>query len=89
MSSDAEEKNLRLATDQAALELLVVEKEQARQVVSAQLAATESSLASITSSLAWRLASRYGKIKYKYLLPVYRILGLPNRKSAETNGESD
>ena len=86
---DSEVRRLEMATNQASLELLIKEKEQARQAVSAQLAATESSLASMTSSLAWRLLSRYGKIKYRYLLPVYRILGLPYRESAETNGKSD
>ena len=87
--ADSEAKKLEISTNQASLELLIVEKEQARQAVSAQLGATESSLASMRSSFAWRLASRYGKIKYKYLLPVYRILGLPYRESGETNGISN
>jgi hypothetical protein len=36
-------------------------------------------------SLIWRLLSRYGQIKYRYLLPVYRVFGLvPNRKRTST-----
>ncbi|MDQ2920664.1 MAG: hypothetical protein M3R52_03465 [Acidobacteriota bacterium] len=84
---DSEAKRLELATHRASLESIIMEKEQARQAVSAQLAATESSLASMTSSPAWRLASRYGKIKRAFLLPVYRILGLPYRESADLKRE--
>jgi hypothetical protein len=86
---DSELGRLEIANNQASLELLIEEKEQARQAVSARLAATESSLASMTNSLAWRLVSRYGKIKYRYLLPVYRILGLPYREHAETDRKVD
>ena len=46
----------------------------------AQLVAAETELKKISNSLGWRLLSRYGPIKYKYLLPVYRILGLSTRK---------
>ena len=34
------------------------------------------SLGSRLASLMWRALSRYGKIKYRYLLPVYRAFGL-------------
>lgn len=44
------------------------------------------SLRSKLASLMWRLLSRYGELKYHYLLPVYRALGLlnPNRKPSGT-----
>lgn len=47
-------------------------KEQETQSLIAQLSDKEMQLASITSSLGWRILSRYGRVKYKYLLPVYR-----------------
>src|SRR6185503_3418435 len=34
-------------------------------------------------SLLWRALTRYGRIKYRYLLPVYRLFGLgPREKTA-------
>jgi hypothetical protein len=50
-----------------------------------QLSAKEAQLMRITNSLGWRLLSRYGRIKYRYLLPVYRTLGLSRYI---TNGHS-
>jgi glycosyltransferase involved in cell wall biosynthesis len=43
-------------------------------------------LGSKLASLMWRLLSRYGELKYHYLLPFYRALGLlsPNRKPSGT-----
>ncbi|MFI5175469.1 MAG: methyltransferase domain-containing protein [Terriglobia bacterium] len=67
-----------------ALTLQLTQKEQAVEVLSAQLAAKESELSRITNSLGWRLLSRYGKIKYRYLLPMYRRLGF---KPAEPRTE--
>ena len=46
----------------------------------AQLSAAQTELKSISTSLGWRLLSRYGPIKYKYLLPLYRMLGLSRQK---------
>jgi hypothetical protein len=46
----------------------------------AQLVAAEAELKRISNTLGWRLLSRYGQIKYKYLLPLYRILGLSHQK---------
>lgn len=45
------------------------EAEQARQRLAAQLER-------MTRTLGWRLLSLYGPIKYRYLLPIYRRLGL-------------
>lgn len=52
-------------------------KEQAVQMSFEALAAKEAELAKITNTLGWRWLTRYGRIKYRYLLPVYRALGLP------------
>ncbi|MFY9569901.1 MAG: glycosyltransferase, partial [Blastocatellia bacterium] len=36
------------------------------------------------TSLIWRLLTRYGRIKYRYLLPVYRALGLlPSQRKSD------
>ena len=41
-----------------------------------QVTAAEDQLLRITGSIGWRLLQRYGRFKYRYLLPVYRLLGL-------------
>lgn len=39
-------------------------------------------------SLIWRLLTRYGRIKYRYLLPLYRLFGLlPNQRKARGTSE--
>jgi len=61
------------------------EKELLAQSLAAQLADREMELARITSSLGWRILSRYGRIKYKYLMPVYRLVEKV-RPAAEIKG---
>ena len=41
-----------------------------------ELAAKARELDQITHSLGWRVLRRYGSLKHRYLLPVYRVLGL-------------
>ncbi|HKQ04907.1 MAG TPA: glycosyltransferase [Blastocatellia bacterium] len=56
--------------------------EQARRYAT-QLRDTSAELQRIKSTLGWRLLSLYGPIKYRYLLPIYRRLGLaPARGTA-------
>ncbi|HST23373.1 MAG TPA: glycosyltransferase, partial [Blastocatellia bacterium] len=57
----------------------IKEKEQSIESLSAELEKKENALHEkdhqlqrITHSFGWRLLSRYGRIKYKFLLPVYR-----------------
>jgi GT2 family glycosyltransferase/glycosyltransferase involved in cell wall biosynthesis/RES domain-containing protein len=67
----------------------VANQQQALRTLSAQVAAKEAELKSVTGTLAWRLLRLYGKIKYRYLLPVYRLLDLMPREptvSEEQNG---
>jgi len=45
------------------------------QALSARLAEREAELSRISSSFSWRLLGRYGQIKYRYLLPIYRLFG--------------
>jgi hypothetical protein len=51
-----------------------------------KLAEREAELKRITDSLGWRLLSRYGKVKYRFLLPAYkgisRIFGSARRERA-------
>jgi 2-polyprenyl-3-methyl-5-hydroxy-6-metoxy-1,4-benzoquinol methylase/GT2 family glycosyltransferase len=64
--------------DQTVRSLIVQaeQREQAIYMLSDQLAAQEVRLDQMTNTLGWRLLSRYGPIKYRYLLPIYRLLGL-------------
>ncbi|MEK6288846.1 MAG: glycosyltransferase [Acidobacteriota bacterium] len=63
--------------EQAKAELIaqLTEKERKISSLSAQLAQSELELERITGTLGWRLLRSYGQIKYRYLLPVYRLLG--------------
>jgi hypothetical protein len=79
-----------LAAAEHANQLLANEmktKTQEIGTISSQLELMRSELDKITNSLAWRVASRYGGIKYRYLLPFYRLLGIPpsNDESANMN----
>lgn len=63
------------------LEVELHEKELSLQMLSGQLDSKEVELRKITSSLGWRLLSRYGRIKYRYLLPIYRLLRLAPKQT--------
>jgi GT2 family glycosyltransferase/exopolysaccharide biosynthesis predicted pyruvyltransferase EpsI len=41
----------------------------------AQIGSKDAELDRIRGSLGWRLLSRYGRIKYRYLMPLYRRMG--------------
>jgi GT2 family glycosyltransferase/glycosyltransferase involved in cell wall biosynthesis/predicted nucleic acid-binding Zn-ribbon protein len=74
------------------------ERDQTVQALSGQVADKQSQLVRINSTLGWRLLSiygrrikypyllplyrLYGRIKYPYLLPVYRLLGLMPKSAA-------
>jgi hypothetical protein len=57
------------------------EKGLSLQVFSAQVSTKEAELRQIKRSLGWRLLSRYGRIKYRYLLPIYRLLRLAPKQT--------
>ena len=77
---EAEEAAQRLALQLAETEkkytALVTRQQNAIEVISAQLEMRQSQLDKITGTLGWRLLSSYGRLKYRYLLPVYRLLRL-------------
>lgn len=58
------------------LETQLETAQQAERVLSSHLGAKDAELSRIMRSVGWRLLSRFGSIKYRYLLPVYRLLGL-------------
>lgn len=48
-----------------------------RDLLSRRVAMAEGQLRRILETTGWRLLSKYGRIKYRYLLPLYKLLGLP------------
>lgn len=54
------------------------------RVLSTQLLDTETELQRIRDTLGWRLLSRYGRIKHRHLLPIYRLFGQVFGKSTQT-----
>ena len=67
LSNELEEKEQDFLTQSAV-------KSQEIEAVSSQLEMKQAQLDRITGSIAWRVFSRYGRIKYRYLLPLYRLL---------------
>jgi len=77
-----QELDLRLAEKEAQLESL--------QALTIRLAEKEAQLKEITTSLGWRLLSRYGPIKYGVLLPAYkRIVEIFKAESHVGNDQGD
>ena len=68
-----------LARDEkiALLSEQIAELEKRSAQLSSQLSEKSAELDRITRSLGWRLLKRYGHVKYQFLLPIYRVLGLP------------
>jgi glycosyltransferase involved in cell wall biosynthesis/GT2 family glycosyltransferase/uncharacterized coiled-coil protein SlyX len=75
-------KNQRLVGSNNFLKMQLAKNEDAIQSLEQHLSARDLELTRITRSLGWRLLSCYGRIKYRYLLPLYRKLNL---LPAETN----
>ena len=71
------------AEKEQAIQLLlarVAERESETKALLAKLTTREAELKRITGSLGWRLLSLYGRIKYPYLLPIYRLLHIMPRE---------
>ena len=94
---DAEILHLRSAESDAEILHLrseLASESQKAQVLSARVAQQDAELSGKTGSLAWRLLGRYGRIKYRYLLPVYQLFGRAPAQGSETmpvkkNGPSE
>ncbi|HVF91206.1 MAG TPA: glycosyltransferase [Blastocatellia bacterium] len=66
------------------LHLRVASQMQKNDRASSQLAEMERELEKITGSPGWRMLTRYGRLKYRYLLPLYRLLRLKPSESRES-----
>lgn len=94
---DAEIRHLRSAESDAEIRRLrseLASESQKAQVLSARVVQQDAEISGKTGSLAWRLLSRYGRIKYRYLLPIYRLFGRAPAKGSDTmpvknNGPSE
>jgi polysaccharide pyruvyl transferase CsaB len=74
---EAQRAQQRLAGTNHLLSVQLSKTEHARQTLATRTANVEGQLERIHNTLGWRFLSRYGRIKYKYLLPLYRMLNLP------------
>ncbi|MBI3652379.1 MAG: class I SAM-dependent methyltransferase [Acidobacteria bacterium] len=54
----------------------MLEREREVKLLRLQLKEKQVEIDNIKNSPGWRLLSRYGRLKYRYLLPVYKMLGL-------------
>lgn len=54
-------------------------QEQVLAAMASRLKQKEADIEKMRSTLGWRLLQRYGRIKYRYLLPVYKLLRLDRR----------
>jgi GT2 family glycosyltransferase len=60
--------------DVESLTALLHESERTASSLAAQLTEKENQLQQMTSTLGWRILSRYGPVKYRYVLPSYRLI---------------
>ena len=75
LRSEVEPTTLRIAEKDCEIQDLksqLASESQKTQALSIRVAAQE---AERTHSLAWRVLNGYGRIKYRYLLPIYRLFG--------------
>src|SRR5262249_36518733 len=77
-----------LERDQAIQTLFshVAASQEHERALSEELARRDSELARIKGSRGWRLLESYGRIKYRRLLPIYRLLGLMTKGASEHSG---
>jgi len=79
-----EERGKQTAIEQ--LQLRIAMQQEENRLISARLREQERELQTIRNSLGWRLLAWYGRtIKYPYLLPVYRLLGIGPDDSPDSN----
>ena len=70
---------------QRAVDAMIAELGESHKIVAtltAQIAEREAELEKMRSTLGWRLLRQYGKVKYRYLLPIYRLLN-PSRRAKD------
>ena len=57
-------------------QLLPDPKDETIDHLKSELFAKQNEINKITNTLGWRLLTRYGRVKYRYLLPLLRMLRL-------------
>src|SRR5262249_54392297 len=85
----SEGSRLRLSHEIETLAPQIRQMEMEKLSLQRELLVRTADLERIKRSFAWRLLSRYGRIKYRYLLPIYRLLRLlppEPEQSASSNG---
>ncbi len=63
-----------IASLQTQLETQTTESEREIQALQTRVTEKQAELDKITNTLGWRLLSRYGRIKHRFLIPAYRFL---------------
>jgi GT2 family glycosyltransferase/glycosyltransferase involved in cell wall biosynthesis/uncharacterized coiled-coil protein SlyX len=85
LSAEKEQAISVLSAQLAEKEQFIADSQQVLRALSAQLIERDTKFGRNTGTLGWRLIGLYGKVKYRYLLPVYRLLHLmprnPNERS--------
>lgn len=79
----------RLSTEIENLSIEAGGKEQLLQAVSLDLAEKNSQLNRINTSYGGRLLNSFGKVKYRYLLPVYKLINPATRGRQNHNQHTD
>lgn len=93
-----ESRSLELERKQSTIQMLsstvdevtskLAEASQTAESLAGKLAAVENELQKTTATLGWRILNKYGRIKYRYLLPIYRVLRLPPYGKSAEEGRS-
>lgn len=84
---EAVNRQLRDLADQS--EAIAVQFEERLAALSRELLDKQIQLNGITSSVGWRVLSRYGRFKYRFLLPVYRLFGQTSSEQTEPKLRQD
>jgi predicted nucleic acid-binding Zn-ribbon protein len=63
-----------IASLQTQLETQTTESEREIQALQTRITEKQAELDKITNTLGWRLLSRYGRIRHRFLIPAYRFL---------------
>ena len=74
-----------LAEQDRALQLQLKQADETVGLLSAQLLETKTELQRLKDTLSWRLLNHYGRIKHKFLIPVYRLL-VPSGRNGSNPG---
>jgi hypothetical protein len=86
LEAEIEEKDLLLRRRESELEALHVESEE--EILALQ-ARQQAELDKITNTLGWRLLRHYGRFKYRFLLPAYRLFRFDGARKEMTGPKTE